>query len=542
MNLDVGSIIGDYEVTGILGAGGMGKVYKVRNMISDRVEAMKVLLPDLAHEQDLADRFLREIKVQASLEHPNIASLHTAVRVDNQLLMLMEFVEGVTLEQKLAAGPLPPAQAVDYVMQALLALDYAHAHGVIHRDIKPANMLVTPAGVVKLMDFGIAKAAADRKLTMTGTTMGSLYYMSPEQIQGSATLDARSDLYSMGVALYELVTGKRPFDGDSQFSIMSSHLQGTPVPPLTLDPTLPRTLNDIILLSVAKDPSARFQTAGAFRNALTNVAPAAAQVTLPLPNNALPNKPLPNNAHENVPAASAKSPSRRGLWMGLGAVAALAVLVAAVALGPWKGSKAAPQVSVPAAMPAAIPAATPPAVSPPAAEPIPAAAPAQQPLAGQPPAIAQTPPQATPGKLIREASPVPAKNARPISQPPQSLSQPAQSQSSIPAPAVPQPAPTSHQPIAPTGPSRAELQQAREQLAMLGARATGIRATLQTMQRSQAASGLNLRGDIVQAATLMGSYLDGANDALNAADLTQAKSFTDKATIQVEKLEKFLNR
>src|SRR5690348_15977157 len=185
MAIEVGSTIGDYEVVAILGAGGMGKVYKVRNVISDRIEAMKVLLPDLATQPELADRFLREIKVQASLEHPNIAALHTAVRVDNQLLMLMEFVDGVTVEQKLKDGPLPVAQAVDYIMQVLSALDYAHAHGVVHRDIKPANMMLTPSGTVKLMDFGIAKASTDHKLTMTGTTMGSLDYMSPEQIQGA---------------------------------------------------------------------------------------------------------------------------------------------------------------------------------------------------------------------------------------------------------------------------------------------------------------------------------------------------------------------
>src|SRR5437879_3797123 len=134
MNLEIGTTIGDYHVVDILGAGGMGKVYKVRNVISDRVEAMKVLLPDLVNQSDLADRFLREIKVQASLEHPNIAALHTAVRVDNQLLMLMEFVEGVTLEQRLKDGPLPPAEAVNYISQVLSALEYAHARGVVHRD------------------------------------------------------------------------------------------------------------------------------------------------------------------------------------------------------------------------------------------------------------------------------------------------------------------------------------------------------------------------------------------------------------------------
>jgi serine/threonine protein kinase len=251
MELQIGSTVGDYQVVGILGAGGMGKVYKVRNVISDRVEAMKVLLPDLNNAPELVDRFVREIKVQASLVHPNIASLHTAVRQDNQLLMLMEFVDGVTLEHALKEGTLPIPQAVDYIRQVLSALDYAHAHGVIHRDIKPANMMLTQAGVVKLMDFGIAKASSDHKLTMTGTTMGSLYYMSPEQIQGAANLDARADLYSVGVSLYELVTGKRPFDGDSQFAIMSAHLEKTPVPPITLDPRMPQGLNDVILMCVA---------------------------------------------------------------------------------------------------------------------------------------------------------------------------------------------------------------------------------------------------------------------------------------------------
>src|SRR4029077_19820114 len=143
MSLDVGSRIGDYEIVSQLGAGGMGKVFKVRNVISDRVEAMKVLLPDLEHEPDLADRFMRDIKVQASLQHPNIAALHTALRVDNQLLMLMELVEGITLEQRLNQGPVPLRDAVDYIGQVLGALGYAHQHGVIHRDIKPANMMLT---------------------------------------------------------------------------------------------------------------------------------------------------------------------------------------------------------------------------------------------------------------------------------------------------------------------------------------------------------------------------------------------------------------
>jgi eukaryotic-like serine/threonine-protein kinase len=266
MSFEAGSRIGDYEVAGVLGTGGMGKVYKVRNTISDRVEAMKVLLPDLTEKADLESRFLREIKLLATLSHPNIAGLHTALRVENQLLMIMELVEGTTVAQRLQKGPLSLQEAIDYTCQVLSALSYAHAQGIIHRDIKPANMMVTPSGVVKLMDFGIAKTAGYR-LTMTGTTVGSLYYMSPEQIKAEA-LDGRADLYSLGVSLYEIVTGKRPFEDTSDFNVMVAHLQKAPVPPIQVEPNLPQVLNEIIMLAMAKDPAQRFQTADAFRTAL----------------------------------------------------------------------------------------------------------------------------------------------------------------------------------------------------------------------------------------------------------------------------------
>ena len=144
MGYETGERLGDYEIIDVLGAGGMGRVYKVRNVISQRVEAMKVLLPNLESDPDLADRFMREIKVQASLQHPNIAALHTALRLNNQLLMLIEFVEGVSIEALLKKGPIPVPQAIEYIRQVLLALAYSHAHGVVHRDIKPANIMVTP--------------------------------------------------------------------------------------------------------------------------------------------------------------------------------------------------------------------------------------------------------------------------------------------------------------------------------------------------------------------------------------------------------------
>ena len=534
MDLQIGSTVGDYQVIGILGAGGMGKVYKVRNVISDRVEAMKVLLPDLANAPELGDRFLREIKVQASLEHPNIAALHTALRVENQLLMLMELVEGQTLEQKLKEeGRLPVASAVNYIAQILSALEYAHSHGVVHRDIKPANMMLTPAGVVKLMDFGIAKGASDHKLTMTGTTLGSLYYMSPEQIQGAVNLDARSDLYSVGVSLYELVTGKRPFDGDSQFAIMSAHLKNAPIPPVALDPALPQALNDVILLSVAKDPNARFQGAGAFRNALMSVvgsappAPVAAAVAAAT----VAPAPAPAAAPLMVPAPQPPR-SHRGVWMALGAVAAVGVLVAAIELAPWKGTKAAPPApaqTTPAAVqtPVAIPPAE--AQQPPAPAQPPAAEPAVQPLP-----VPVSPPQRRASAIPKSAQP---SIAGPAAAPPQAVAQPAMAGNPEPQAAPPpqQQAPPPQTPVS----SQADLDKARDKYDLLQARMTAILG--HSIWRAQAASGLGIRSDAKTARALMETYMRNASDAMNGGNAGVAQNYMEKAERQIEVLEKILN-
>jgi eukaryotic-like serine/threonine-protein kinase len=556
MNLQIGSTVGDYQIVGILGAGGMGKVYKVRNAISDRIEAMKVLLPDLAAQPELSDRFLREIKTQASLEHPNIAALHTALRVDNQLLMLMEFVEGVTLEQKLKDGPLPIEQAVDYISQALSALDYAHQHGVIHRDIKPANMMLTPNGLVKLMDFGIAKGSGDQRLTMTGTTMGSLYYMSPEQIRGAANIDSRADLYSVGVTLYELTTGKRPFDGDSQFAIMSAHLEKTPVPPVEVDPRLPQGLNDAILMSVAKDPAMRFQTAGAFRAAVQSILPAkqAAPVLQapPPPARAITQPPAAAPGFQPMapapqPMAAASPKSKRGLWMAAGALAAALGAIAVIEFGPWKDTKAQTPPPNQAQAQPTTPAPAPVQTAPPAAEPVsqPAASPTQVPQSVAPaPTVAKP---KTVGKaaasqtVASSATPTPIQPAQTVAQP---VVQPPAASQPIPQPAQQQttqqpPKPTDPQPAAP---SRAELMAARERHAQLDARASGIRTSLQSLQRSQAASGLNLNARFTQPASLMDTYMKAASDALRDNDLAAAKDFMDKAERQIEVLEKLLNR
>jgi hypothetical protein len=177
-------------------------------------------------------------------------------------------VEGATLQSVLQAGRPPLATALNYGKQVLAALQYAHEHGVVHRDVTPANILIAPGGTVKLTHFGLAKAPRDMRLTQSGAVMGSLYYMSPEQVRGSATLDERTDIYSLGAVLYEVSTGKRPFEASDPFSLMLAHVQQEPVSPLAIDPGLPPELSQILLTALAKEPGSRFSSANAFRERL----------------------------------------------------------------------------------------------------------------------------------------------------------------------------------------------------------------------------------------------------------------------------------
>jgi len=281
-------------------------------VLSNRFEAMKVLLQESLGTTDQSERFLREIRVQASLEHANVAALRTAMRVENQMVMIIELVEGKTLQAMLESGPFPPQTAIQYVSQALSALSYAHERGVIHRDIKPANIMLTKDGVIKLTDFGLAKVGVDRSLTKTGTTMGSIYYMAPEQVSGSGALDARSDLYSLGVTLYEAVTGTRPFQGEHDYAIFSAHLNDAPVPPQERNPSVSPELNQIILKSLAKNPAERFQTAAAFREALQSLPglPEQAEATRPMAALDAPMSGAGRGASVPQPAAARRSGSQ----------------------------------------------------------------------------------------------------------------------------------------------------------------------------------------------------------------------------------------
>lgn len=267
MPIQVGDVFGDYQVTGVLGRGGMGKVYRVRSLLTDREEAMKVVLPDLDDDPARAERFLREIRVHASLQHPNIATLHTALRIEGQLVMIMELVEGVSLEDIVRRGPMGSDDATHYMLQVLSALGYAHERGVIHRDIKPANILIAGGGTAKLTDFGIARSSGGVRLTGTGMAVGTLAYMSPEQVR-SGEADSRSDIYSLGLTFYEAVTGRRAIQGPTEHAIMNAQLSEMPPDPAAVNPLVPSAVSAAIVRAVAKDPSQRYQSAREFADAL----------------------------------------------------------------------------------------------------------------------------------------------------------------------------------------------------------------------------------------------------------------------------------
>jgi serine/threonine protein kinase len=602
MALQIGERVGDYEVQALLGAGGMGQVYKVRNIISNREEAMKVLLPDLTSERELAVRFMMEIRTLAGLEHPNIAQLRTAFQFQNQLIMIMEYVEGVTLEKLATEQAIPVDRVLDYSTQVLSALSFAHTHGVIHRDIKPANVMITTHGMVKLMDFGIAKNAEEMHLTRPGMTIGSVYYISPEQIR-DGTVDARSDLYSFGITMYELLTRRKPFQADTSYTVLHAQCNEPPIPPIQVNPALSPALNAIILKALEKDPAARFQTAQEFHDALKALVepasrPSAVPVTQPFtaaptladelsatlagytpvpgaasatpvpmpaaqpmqqqqaPASATPAPPPSGPASTNpVPPAFApvavapiRPPAKgnRGLWIGLGALAAILALVAVAVLLPHLYAIMAKQKAAPAPSPDTTTSAS--SNTPPAPTPAPDASTASP----------ATTPATTPdaGSAVVPAAGLPA--AQPAPAPPAPAGKPAshgQSGGAQPRPAYTgpaggagssgggsAPAATAASAPAPTGPSPQELRQAKDKLMNIEARADAAKSGVQSLRSQQQAQGMDLRGDIVAAMSRLNNDLREAHTALAQNDMETAEQYMARADKETSTLEAFLGR
>jgi serine/threonine protein kinase len=264
----IGTEIASYRILEKLGQGGMGVVYKAVDTGLDRMVAMKVLNPDLSKNPELVERFRAEARAQANLNHTNLATLYAFMVHQGTAIMVMEFVEGETFAQIIRRrGPIPEVEAIPLFRQALLGIGYAHRAGILHRDIKPSNLMLNKNGLVKVMDFGIAKVIGARGMTRTGTQLGTLAYMSPEQIQ-NRNVDIRSDIYELGITLYEMLTGHLPFESDSEFQIMQDHVYTPPPPPSKYYPYINKGVENVILKSIEKNSDARFQTVEQFGAAL----------------------------------------------------------------------------------------------------------------------------------------------------------------------------------------------------------------------------------------------------------------------------------
>ena len=261
MNL-VGRVIGNrYEIIEKIGEGGMATVYKAKCNILKRYVAVKVLRDEFTTDEEFIKRFNTEAQAAASLTHPNIVSIYDVGHEENIYYIVMELVQGKTLKEIINEdGALPWKWALNVSIQVASALEMAHKNNIVHRDIKPHNIIITEDGIAKVTDFGIAKAVSNSTITAFGTTIGSVHYFSPEHARGGYT-DAKSDLYSLGVVMYEMLTGRVPFDADTPVSIALKHMQEKPIEPIKLNPTIPYAVNKIIMKAMEKDPNERYQSA-----------------------------------------------------------------------------------------------------------------------------------------------------------------------------------------------------------------------------------------------------------------------------------------
>ena len=427
----VGRVVGSYRILEKIGEGGMGAVYRAVDEMLEREVAIKAIRPELARDPEIVERFRSEAKILARVSHPAIATIYSFFHDGGELFLAMEYVRGRTLSAVLAAeGALPWRRAVPLLSTALEGIEQAHRAGIIHRDLKPDNLMFTEAGALKVMDFGIARVPGSNHLTRTGLLIGTLRYVAPEQIRGEE-VDRRTDLYALGVVFYQMLTGRVPFEGPTDFAILKAQIEDPPAPPRSLVPEIPEELERIVLKALEKSPDARFQTAGELRTALAGLGPRS----LEKPDEELPTLILPPRPAAAVPRASVETietdrprlpapppavaappvlgtsyrPVSKTGWKVAAIAAGLVLAAAAVALLRWPAPVAPPTQRIAAPVPAA-------------AKPAPAqpettlAAAAPVPLTSQPPRPAPTPERREVPRPTRPEPAVPAI-AEPVPEP-----------------------------------------------------------------------------------------------------------------------------
>ncbi len=312
--IEVGHTVSHYRVVEDLGGGGMARVYRAVDVRLEREVVLKFLPPKLAHEAESRERMVREARAASALDHPNICTIFEIDQTeDGRPFIAMAYYRGETLEERLSRGPLAAAEALRIAAGVLAGLAAAHAKGIVHRDIKPANLMLTPEGRVKILDFGVAKLASATGLTKTGATVGTVAYTSPEQLEGEP-VDARSDLWSVGVVLYEMLTGRHPFAGETAGAVMNAILHRQPTPPSQVRTGLSAGLDEFVARALEKDRQQRFPSAEDFRRALP-----VAQVSLE-----------PTLVSAARPSRLHRRRARRSWLLPVGAATALAAIVAAV--------------------------------------------------------------------------------------------------------------------------------------------------------------------------------------------------------------------
>lgn len=344
-------VIGQYRIIEKIGEGGMGVIYKAEHCTLEQVVAIKSLPGNLSVNSDLRERFIREAKIQARLSHPNVVNILNFFDFEGNYYIVMEYVEGETLESLIRTkGLLPPDSCINMFKQILAGVGYAHFMGIIHRDLKPSNIIIKNDGTIKITDFGIAKISGDLQRTQAGVKVGTIWYMSPEQVKGQPA-GISSDIYALGVTLFEMITGKVPFSGNSEYSIMKDIVECSPPSPREFYPYVPVPLEKTIMRAIAKEPADRFKSVQEFAAALSNPEDLAAAPS-----------PTPADAPADAPGigiVAAWPGSRRKHIAALAAVVvSVAVLLVFVQINTKRGVASgnpvqehvsAPEVSVPKA-------------------------------------------------------------------------------------------------------------------------------------------------------------------------------------------------